>query len=234
MPDLPLLVSFIVASFVVLIVPGITVSAVVSTALARGLAAGFWLELGAQLARFSMAVVVAMAVQVVSDVVAAAFDVIKYAGAVYLVWLGWAYLSQRHTLAVDPPPPPASPLRLVLTGFLVLWGNPKALIFFGAFLPQFVSLSHPAWPQVLLLGVIQMAVALITDGAYILVAALARGALTGRGTLVLNQGGRRDPDCDGALACLAASGMTQPRRERSGGPNPWPDLSDSIPAPSIP
>lgn len=187
MPDLPLLVSFIIASFVVLIVPGITVSAVVSTALARGLAAGFWLELGAQLARFSMAVLVAAAVQAVSEAVAASFDVIKYAGAAYLVWLGWGYLSERHTLVVDKAAPPAKPRRLVLTGFLVLWSNPKALIFFGAFLPQFVNPAYPAWPQVLLLGTIQMTAALITDGAYILVAAFARSALTGRGAQVLNR-----------------------------------------------
>lgn len=187
MPDLPLLVSFVIASFVVLLVPGITVSAVVSTSLARGLAAGFWLELGAQLARFTMVVLVAAALQVVSAAVAAAFDVIKYAGAAYLVWLGWGYLTERHTVAVDRAARPAKPLRQVLTGFLVLWGNPKALIFFGAFLPQFVDPAFPAWPQVLLLGTIQMTAALITDGAYILVAAYARGALTGKGAQVLNR-----------------------------------------------
>lgn len=187
MPDLPLLISFVIASFVVTIVPGITVSAVVSTALARGLAAGFWLELGAQLGRLSMVVVVAAALQAVSDVVSAAFDIIKYAGAAYLVWLGWGYLSERHTVAIDKNAPPAEPLRQVLMGFLVLWTNPKALIFFGAFLPQFVDPAYQAWPQVLLLGLIEMAAALITDGAYILVAAFARDALAGRAAQRLNR-----------------------------------------------
>ena len=179
MPDLPLLVSFVIASFVVTIVPGVTVSAVVSTALARGLGAGFWLELGAQFARLSMVVIVAAAVQAVSEVVSAAFDIIKYAGAAYLVWLGWGYLSERHSIAVDRSVPPARQFRLVLSGFLVVWSNPKALIFFGAFLPQFVNPAYPAGPQVLFLGLIEMTAAVITDGAYILVAAFARDALVG-------------------------------------------------------
>src|SRR5438309_2324448 len=93
------LLPFIVAAFVVTLVPGITVSAVVSTALARGLAAGFWMELGAQIARLSMVVLVAAALQAVTGAVSAAFDVIKYVGAAYLLWLGWGYLTQRHTVA---------------------------------------------------------------------------------------------------------------------------------------
>lgn len=176
--QLTTLLPFTIACFVVTAVPGISVSAMVSTALARGLAAGFWQELGAQFGRFSVVLVVAVALTAVTAVITAAFDVIKYAGAAYLVWIGWRYLTQRHTLALDQTAPPLSPTRQIVQGFFVVWTNPKALIFLGAFLPQFVDPHYPAWPQVIVLGLIEMFAAFVTDGAYILIAAFARQSIT--------------------------------------------------------
>lgn len=187
MPDLPILLSFVVTAFVVTLVPGITVSAVVSTSLARGFAAGMWLELGVQLGRFSMVLVVAFALAAVTGAVSVAFDVIKYAGAVYLAWLGWSYLTSARTVDTSRAVAETTPLRQIVSGFLVLWGNPKALLFFGAFLPQFVDPAHPAWPQVVVLGLIEMGAGLITDTGYILVAARARHLLTGSRALLVNR-----------------------------------------------
>ena len=168
-------------------VPGITVSTVVSTALARGLPGGVLLELGATLGRFSMVLIVAVALQAVSGFVASIFDIIKYAGAAYLIWLGYGYLTSRSSITIGGAGAPLSPWRQVLSGFLVLWSNPKALLFFGAFLPQFVDPNYPAWPQVILLGLIEMGAAILTDGAYIAVAITARNALSGSGTVWLNR-----------------------------------------------
>lgn len=187
MPDLPLLVSFIVAAFVVVIVPGITVSAIVSVSLARGMAAGFWTELGVQIGRLTMVLVVAVALEAVLGIVSAAFDVIKYVGAAYLVWLGWGYLTQRHTVDMARTSGESTPWKQVLSGFFILWSNPKALIFFGAFLPQFINPAFPAWPQVIVLGLIEMGAGLITDGAYIIIAAKARDALTGKRAELVNR-----------------------------------------------
>lgn len=180
MPDLPILLSFIVAAFVVVIVPGVTVSAIVSVSLARGMAAGFWTELGVQLGRLSMVIIVAVALQAVLGLVSAAFDVIKYVGAAYLAWLGWGYLTRRHTVDMAHTKGETTWWKQVLSGFVILWGNPKALIFFGAFLPQFVNPAYPAWPQVIVLGLIEMGAGLLTDGAYIVIAAKARDALAGK------------------------------------------------------
>ena len=187
MPDLPILLSFVVAAFVVVIVPGVTVSAIVSVTLARGMAAGFWTELGVQLGRLSMVIIVAAALQAVLGLVSAIFDLIKYAGAAYLIWLGWGYLTQRHTVNVEAAGGETTVWKQILSGFLILWGNPKALIFFGAFLPQFVNPSFPAWPQVIVLGLIEMAAGLIADGAYIIIAAKARDALTGKRAELVNR-----------------------------------------------
>ena len=170
-----------------MLVPGITVSAVVSTALARGVVGGLWLELGATIARFTMVLVVAVALEAVTGLVNAVFDVIKYAGAAYLIWLGVGYLTQRNTLSVTTDGTATTPLRQIVSGFLILWGNPKALLFFGAFLPLFVNRSYPIAPQVIVLGLIEMGAAIITDGGYILVASTARRALTGAGVQWINR-----------------------------------------------
>lgn len=187
MPDLPILASFIVAAFVVVIVPGITVSSLVSTALARGLAAGFFMEAGVQIGRFLMILVVALALESVTRFVTSAFDIIKYAGAAYLVWLGIGYFRSHGGIATDRPTTARSPLQQVIAGIAVLWSNPKALIFFGAFLPQFVDPRFPAWPQVIVLGLIEMGAGLIVDGAYIGLAATARQTLGGHRLLLLNR-----------------------------------------------
>jgi threonine/homoserine/homoserine lactone efflux protein len=187
MPTLSVLLTYIAASFVISAVPGISVSALISTALGRGLKAGLWQELGAQLGRLSVVIIVAVALQAVSAFVAMAFDIIKYIGAAYLVWLAWGYLTKRHSRAIEGGAPPLSPMRQMLSGFLVLWGNPKALIFFGAFLPQFVDHRQTAWPQVFLLGYIYMLCALTTDGLYIAVASFARSAITGPRVEIVNR-----------------------------------------------
>jgi len=187
MPSLAVLVPYIFASLAISAVPGISVSALISAALGRGLAAGLWQEAGAQLARFTMVLIVAVALQAISGIVSALFDIVKYAGAAYLVWLAWGYLTRRHSLSVEGGAPPLSPWRQTLSGFLVVWSNPKALIFFGAFLPQFVDPHRAAWPQVLVLGLTYMLAAAATDGIYITIVAFARGAITGGRVEIVNR-----------------------------------------------
>ena len=187
MPTLSVLLPYVLASFAISAVPGISVSALISAALGRGLLAGLWQEAGAQWGRFSMVLIVAVALQAISGVVSALFDIIKYAGAAYLVWLAWGYLSKRHTLSMAAGAPPLSPGRQILSGFLVVWSNPKALIFFGAFLPQFVDPHQPAWPQVIVLGLTYMLAALTTDSMYIALVSFARQAITGGRIDVVNR-----------------------------------------------
>ena len=160
-------------------VPGITVSTVVSTALARGLVPAYWFELGAGLARLTMVLVVAVALEAVTGVVSALFDPIKYLGAAYLLYVGWGYLTSRSGLKVSDGGAVRSPGRQVLGGFLTIWGNPKALLFFGAFIPQFVD-PH-------FLGLIEIGVAFLADSVYIALSVGARSLLTGRGLVWVNR-----------------------------------------------
>ena len=69
-------------------------------------------------------------------------------------------------------------IQFVLDGFLVIWSNPKALIFLGAFLPQFVSKEGAAGPQVLVLGLFFMLIAGASDSLYAVLGGRARGLLS--------------------------------------------------------
>ena len=187
MPELSVLIPYTIAAFVVVMVPGITVSTVVSTALARGLKPALWFELGAATARFTMVLVVAVALQVVTGIVSALFDIIKYIGAAYLLYLGIGYLTSRNGIKLKDEGEALSPWRQIGAGFLTLWGNPKALLFFGAFIPQFVDPHYPAWPQVVVLGLIEIGAAAITDGGYIAISVGARSLLTGGALVWVNR-----------------------------------------------
>jgi threonine/homoserine/homoserine lactone efflux protein len=179
-------VPYSIAAFVVVMVPGITVSTVVSTALARGLAPALWFELGAACARFTMVLVVAVALQAVTGIVAALFDIIKLIGAAYLLYLGIGYLTSGNGIKLRDESGRLPPWRQIGAGFLTLWGNPKALLFFGAFIPQFVDPHYPAWPQVLVLGLIEIGAAAVADGGYIAISVRARSLLTGPALVWVN------------------------------------------------
>ncbi len=116
---------------------------------------------------------------------AAAFGVVKILGAGYLIFLGIRTWLARETAASAVDTVPLSRGRLYVGGVLVSVFNPKLALFFLAFLPQFVVPGGAPIPQqVLLLGLIYIALALITDSAYALLAAsigsrFSRGLLRG-------------------------------------------------------
>lgn len=171
------LLPYLLASFLLAVVPGPTVTVIIANSLARGTMAGLAIILGTQIGLVTMILVVGLGLQAVIAFMGFAFDWIKLAGAAYLVWLGFTMLRSRGELgraAADT----RSYRRLILDGFLVIWSNPKALIFLGAFLPQFVTNEHAAFPQVMLLGLFFMIVAGATDAIYAVLAGQSRHLLS--------------------------------------------------------
>jgi threonine/homoserine/homoserine lactone efflux protein len=113
---------------------------------------------------------------------AAAFTVVKLLGAAYLVYLGVrALLAARASSSEHPvAEPPRSPSRIFADGIVVSVFNPKIGVFFLAFLPQFVDpAGGPVAQQVLLLGLLYVGLALITDGMYVLIASSLRDWIGG-------------------------------------------------------
>ena len=94
------------------------------------------------------------------------FDWVRFAGAAYLVWLGIKLVRNpvEGVNADEPPPPPRG--GFFLQGFLVLLSNPKVLVFFGAFIPQFMDMSKDHFSQVALLGFTFMVTGAVTDSIY--------------------------------------------------------------------
>lgn len=176
--DATTLIPYLGACFLLAIVPGPTVTVIVANALARGTGAGLAIVTGTQAGFLVMTLVVALGMQALVAFMGAAFDWIKLIGAAYLVWLGFKMLRSDGHLGSAKAEQGKSNWRIALEGFFVILSNPKALIFLGAFLPQFVDVSQPTFPQVLLLGLFFMLVAGSTDAIYALVAGRARGLLS--------------------------------------------------------
>lgn len=177
MIPLSTLMPYMIASFLLAILPGPTVTVIIANSLARGTRAGLAIIAGTQIGMVAMVLVVALGLQAVVAFMGFAFDWIKLAGAAYLVWLGIGMLRSKGRLgraAADT----RSLRRLALDGFLVLWSNPKVLIFLGAFLPQFVTETGSTFWQVVLLGVVFAAIAGSTDLVYAFLAGRAGGLLT--------------------------------------------------------
>jgi len=176
--DMTTLATYLGACFLLAIVPGPTVTVIIANALARGTLAGLAIVLGTQLGVMTMILTVAFGMQALVSFMGWAFDWIKLAGAAYLIWLGFKMLRSRGDLGQAQAVKNKSYAALVMEGFFVIWANPKALIFFGAFLPQFVKLTAPTFPQIVLLGLFFMLVAGSTDSIYAIVAGRARGLLS--------------------------------------------------------
>lgn len=181
------LTAYLGACFLLAIVPGPTVTVIIANALARGTMAGLAIVLGTQIGLITMIAVVAIGLQGMISFMGWAFDWIKLAGAAYLVWLGFKMLRSEGVLGSAEAVATKSYWRIVVEGFFVIWANPKALLFFGAFLPQFVDLSAPTFPQIMILGVFFMVVAGSTDAIYAVIAGRARHMLSTARVKLLNR-----------------------------------------------
>ena len=164
------LALFALASVALLVVPGPAVLYIVARSVDQGRRAGLVSTLGIHVG--SLVHVAAAAVGLSSLLVssATAFETVKYLGAAYLVYLGIRRLLERDVAPGEARPP--MPLRRVFGQAIVVNVlNPKTALFFFAFLPQFVDVSAGhAGLQIALLGVLYIAIGLVSDGAYALVA----------------------------------------------------------------
>ena len=191
MPDPSTLLLFTGASLALLAVPGPAVIYVVTRSLDQGHRAGLVSVLGVETGTFAYALAAAAGLTGLIAASEIGFTIVKYAGAAYLVYLGVRKLLER-----DEPQEavPAASSRLFLRGLLVQLLNPKIAIFFLAFLPQFVDSSGgPVALQILVLGTLFTLLAVLSDGAYVLLAGAVgrwlRGGRRARRTLARLSGG---------------------------------------------
>jgi threonine/homoserine/homoserine lactone efflux protein len=174
------LAAFALLAFALIIIPGPNVLFVVSRSVQLGRAAGVGTAVGGQLGAYAQVVAVAFGIGALVERSIAVFDVIKLAGAGYLIYLGVQAVRHRHSLAdsLDVQVRRKSIPAILRDGFAVGVTNPKLIVFFAAVLPQFVNPSAGHVPaQILLLGAIFVAIAVVCDNSWALAAGTARSWL---------------------------------------------------------
>jgi threonine/homoserine/homoserine lactone efflux protein len=169
--------AFCALSLVVIAIPGPSVLFVVGRALAHGRRTALASVLGNELGELALACLVALGLGPIVERSALLLTVMKMAGAAYLIYLGVRAIRQRraHELAAEVGQRTRGSLRSVGDGFLVGIANPKTAVFFIAILPEFVSRpgGHVA-TQMLVLGVVFVLIAAVSDSAWSLLASAAR------------------------------------------------------------
>lgn len=171
------LLAFTIAALVLIIIPGPSVLFTIGRALALGRVGGLLSVLGNALGLLPIIALVALGVGGIVAQSVVLFTILKIAGALYLAYLGIQAIRHRKdaSRAAAEGVAPRSHWRQLGEGFVVGVTNPKTIAFFVAVLPQFVDLSAGAVPlQMIELGLVFFVIALISDGAWALVAAGAR------------------------------------------------------------
>ena len=167
MPEPGTLALFSLAALALIVVPGPAVIYVVSRGVDQGRRAALVSALGIEAGGLVHVAAAALGLSALIVSSATAFTVLKYAGAAYLIVLGLRELRGRVPRDRSDEAEPARLRRLFWQGVLVNALNPKAALFFLAFLPQFVDPARgPVVGQVLVLGAVFIAVAFVSDGAW--------------------------------------------------------------------
>lgn len=184
--DWELYLTFAAASAILLALPGPTILLVVSYALAQGRRSAFATILGVTLGDITALTGSMAGLGALLATSADLFTVLKWIGALYLVWLGIKLWRAPIEPAGDPTENATrSDRAMVLHCWLVTALNPKSIAFFVAFLPQFVDPTRPLVPQMVLMGVTFVGLAVINALAYALLAGGARERISRPSTLRL-------------------------------------------------
>ena len=159
------LVLFALATLILTATPGPGVMYVAARTLSQGRRAGFASMFGIESGEVVWLVAAATGVAALLAASVSALTFLRFAGAAYLIYLG---VQRWRTAEIPATPPPARIWRIFAQGFITQILNPKVAVFFVAFLPQFLNPTQPIAPQVAVLGVVYVAVAIAVDVTYVL------------------------------------------------------------------
>jgi len=169
--------AFTAAAAVLLVIPGPTILLVVSYALGQGWRTALPMAIGVALGDFTAMTLSLLGLGALLATSATVFTLLKWLGAAYLVWLGVKLWRVGGSLDVAPRQDAASSFRMLGHAWLVTALNPKGLVFFVAFLPQFIDPKLAFLPQVSLCAATFLILAFANAFVYALVAARARRAV---------------------------------------------------------
>jgi threonine/homoserine/homoserine lactone efflux protein len=177
-PEPSTIALFVVAAVALLVTPGPAVLYIVARSVEQGRWAGLVSALGVHVGTLVHVAAAALGLSALLVSSALAFNVVKYLGAVYLVYLGIRRLLAPAAAAESAAAPPRSLRRLFAQGIVVNILNPKTALFFLAFLPQFVDPARgQVGGQILVLGLLFVVLGVVSDGLYAVLAGAAGGWL---------------------------------------------------------
>jgi threonine/homoserine/homoserine lactone efflux protein len=166
-----LFAAFLLITMVLVVTPGPIVTLVIATGASRGIRAGLITVVGTTIGNALLLAVIAGGLSWVLRNAAMLFEVLRWVGAAYLIWLGiqaWRHAGDSVTVAA-----PRGHVH-VWRGFWVALLNPKTIAFFTAFLPQFVDASLPIERQLLVMCAVTVVLASLSDAAWAIAAGLGR------------------------------------------------------------
>lgn len=170
--------AFAAASCIMLAIPGPTILLVISYALGHGRKTALATVTGVTLGDFTAMTASLMGLGAILATSAALFTILKMVGAAYLVFLGiklWRAPIVTGPMGDNDNLPQEKPLKIMLHAYVVTALNPKSIIFFIAFVPQFLDMSKPFVEQTLILEATFITLAALNSLIYVLVADMARG-----------------------------------------------------------
>jgi homoserine/homoserine lactone efflux protein len=180
---LELYLGFVLATTILILIPGPNVSLIMANSIAHGTRYGLLTVIGTSSAIIVQLALTVLGLSATLGMLAAWFEWVRWIGVAYLLYLG---IRQWRAPSVDltrTRPQPRSVRAIALRGFLISLTNPKTLLFYGAFFPQFLSPDAPFAPQVAVLSVTFFVIAAGLDSVWALLAGRLRGLLAIRGTL---------------------------------------------------
>ncbi len=173
--------AFLLTTLVVVATPGTGVVYTLAAGLSRGRRASVVAAFACTLGIVPHMLATITGVAALLNASAAAFQILKYAGVAYLLYMAWATVRDKDAIVVEGDDTPVSAGRVIVRGVLINLLNPKLTIFFFAFLPQFVSPDEPrALLRMLALSGVFMLATFVVFAAYGILAASVRSHVTSR------------------------------------------------------
>ena len=170
---LSLWLGFLLAAILIAVSPGPGAAVAMSCGMRYGYAAALRSIFGLESALLIQLAIVAVGLGALLTASTLAFDIVKFCGAAYLVWLGiqkWRSSPQE----IQEDKPPMSSNALFIEGLLVNLANPKAIVFIAALTPQFIDPTRPQWPQFLIIGATMCTIDILVMSGYALLATRLR------------------------------------------------------------
>lgn len=179
-------IEFVITTLFVVVSPGVGALYTIAAGLGRGGRASLWAALGCTLGIVPHMLAAITGLAAILHASALAFEIIKYAGVAYLLWMAWSTMRETGALSVEAERAPKSVRKVITESILINILNPKLSIFFFAFLPQFVPADTPhAVMRMLELSGVFMAMTFAVFALYGLFAAAIRVQVISRPAIMV-------------------------------------------------